>query len=200
MLFSKTMNYVAATAAFFAVGAYLARDISAGWSWLAFAASFVALIVMQSARSRDSRVTVGLLFGFGLLLGVASAPTLVYYADSDPGALWQAGGATALFIAGFGAFGYGTRRDLSAYARTLTFALLGLIVFGVVAIFVAIPGGAVIYALAGLAIFAGLTAYDFQRLRRIAEFEEAPLLAASIFLDIFNVFLFFLSLGSGSKE
>ena len=32
------------------------------------------------------------------------------------GALWQAGGATALFIAGFGAAGYGTRQDLSGIA------------------------------------------------------------------------------------
>ena len=35
----------------------------------------------------------------------------------DPRALWQAGGATALFIAGFGAAGYATRRDLTAVAR-----------------------------------------------------------------------------------
>ena len=60
--------------------------------------------------------------------------------------------------------------------------------FGIVAIFVAIPNGALIYAILGLVIFAGLTAFDFQRLRRSQDIRTAPLLAASIFLDILNVF------------
>jgi hypothetical protein len=41
----------------------------------------------------------------------------------DPRALWQAGGATALFIAGFGAAGYATRRDLAPLARVCFWAL-----------------------------------------------------------------------------
>jgi FtsH-binding integral membrane protein len=40
---------------------------------------------------------------------------------------------------------------------------------------------------------AGLTAFDFQRLRRSQDIRTAPLLAASIFLDILNVFLLLLS-------
>ncbi len=66
--------------------------------------------------------------------------------------------------------------------------------FGIVLVFVQIPGGALIYAIAGLVIFAGLTLLDFQRLRRTADIRTAPLLAASIFLDVLNVFLLFLSL------
>jgi modulator of FtsH protease len=41
-------------------------------------------------------------------------------------------------------------------------------------------------------IFAGLTAFDFQRLRRNEDIQTAPLLAASIFLDVLNVFFLFL--------
>jgi modulator of FtsH protease len=48
-------------------------------------------------------------------------------------------------------------------------------------------------------IFAGLTLFDFQRLRRTQNIRTAPLLAASIFLDVLNVFLLFLSL-FGSRE
>ena len=48
-----------------------------------------------------------------MLIGLGMAPTIAYYAAADPQALWQAGGATALFIAGFGASGYATRRDLA---------------------------------------------------------------------------------------
>jgi modulator of FtsH protease len=108
--------------------------------------------------------------------------------------------ATALFIAGFGAAGYATRRDLSALARILFWALIGLILFGIITIFVLIPNAALIYAVLGLVIFAGLTAFDFQRLRRSQDIRTAPLLAASIFLDILNVFLLLLSLFSGSRD
>jgi hypothetical protein len=68
----------------------------------------------------------------------------------DPSALWQAGGATALFIAGFGAAGYATERDLSAIVRVCFWALLALIVFGIVLIFVHIPHGDLIYSVIGL--------------------------------------------------
>jgi FtsH-binding integral membrane protein len=76
----------------------------------------------------------------------------------------------------------------------LWWALIALIGFGVLGIVVSIPAGAVIYALGGLVIFAGLVKFDFQRLRTSSELDSAPLLAASIFLDILNVFQFFLSL------
>ncbi len=117
----------------------------------------------------------------------------------NPQALWQAGGATALFIAGFGVAGYATRRDLSAIARICFWALLALIVFGIVLIFVHIPAGDLIYSVLGLVIFAGFTMFDFQRLRRSQDIDSAPLLAASIFLDILNVFLFFLRIFSSSE-
>jgi FtsH-binding integral membrane protein len=50
-----------------------------------------------------------------------------------------------------------------------------------------------------LVIFAGLVMYDFQRLRVTNEIDSAPLLAASIFLDILNVLQFFLILRSESQ-
>ena len=63
-------------------------------------------------------------------------------------------------------------------------------------VFVEIPSGSLIYAIAGLVIFAGLTMFDFQRLRRTEDIRTAPLLAASIFLDALNAFFLFLSLFS----
>jgi len=50
-----------------------------------------------------------------------------------------------------------------------------------------------------LVIFAGLTMIDFQRLRTLKDIRSAQLLAASIFLDILNVFLFFLRIFSRSN-
>jgi len=200
-LFAQTMGLVAATAGMFALGAYLGRDLSFGWGWVWFIAAFFCLIGLNFAARQSEQLALGTLFAFGALMGLATAPTIAYYADANPQILWQAGGATALFIAGFGAAGYATRRDLSAYARLLFWALLGLIVYGIVLIFARIPHGEVVYAVVGLVIFAGLTTIDFQRLRRTSDVTSAPQLAASIFLDILNVFTLFLSLfGSGSRS
>jgi uncharacterized protein len=193
-LFGQTMGLVAVTTGLFALGAYLGRDLSYGWGFAAFIASFGVLLGLYFVAERSEPLALGLLFGFGVLVGVGTAPTIAYYASTNPQSVWQAGGATALFIAGFGTAGYATRRDLSGLARVCFWALLALIVFGIVTIFVSIPNGTLIYAIAGLVIFAGFTLYDFQRLRRTQDIRAAPLLAASIFLDVLNVFLLFLTL------
>jgi len=200
-IFGQTMGLVALTCAVAALGAYLGRDISRGWGIVAFIGAIACIVGLNVAIQRSEQLAIGLLFGLGAFLGIAAAPMLAYYAAVNPQALWQAGGTTALFIGGFGAYGYATRRDLSRIARVAFFALLGLIVFGIVLMFVSIPGGNVIYAVLGLVIFAGYTMYDFQRLRRADQIQAAPLLAASIFLDVFNVFLLLLSLfGGGGRS
>jgi FtsH-binding integral membrane protein len=200
-LFAQTMGYVAITAALFALGAWLGRDLSGGAGIVAFIAAFICLFGMRFAARRSSQLTVWLLGAFGVLIGVGTGPVVAYYASADPRAVWEAGGATALFIAGFGAAGYATRRDLAVVARVCFWALVALIVFGIVLIFVNIPGGELTYSVLGLVIFAGFTMFDFQRLRsRQADQASAPFLAASIFLDILNVFLFFLEIFSGSQR
>ncbi len=199
-IFGQTMGLVALTCLVAALGAYLGRDISRGWGIVAFIGAIGCIIGLNVAIRRSEQLAIGLLFGLGAFLGIAVAPTLAYYADVQPQALWQAAGLTGLFIGGFGAYGYATRRDLSKIARAAFFALLGLIGFGVVLMFVSIPGGDVIYAVLGLVIFAGYTMYDFQRLRRAESIQAAPLLAASIFLDVFNVFMLLLSLLGGGRS
>ena len=199
-LFGQTMGLVALTAAFFAAGAYAGRHLSQGAVIVSWIAAFVVLLIMNFAARRSATAATVLLMVFGILMGVASAPTLVWYATTDPAILWQAGGATALFVAGFGTFGYLTQRDLSAWRRISFIGLLILLLAGVVLIFVHIPHASLIWAVLGLVVFAGLTAADFQRLRRARGMNSAPLLAASIFLDILNVFFFFLRIFSGSRD
>jgi FtsH-binding integral membrane protein len=193
-LFGQVMGLVAITSALFAVGAYLGRDMPYRWGWLWFIAAIGTLFGIQFAVRSSEQLAIFFLFGFGVLMGLAVAPMIAYYASTDPQAVWQAGGATALFIAGFGAAGWATRRDLSGLARACFWALLALIVFGILMIFVNIPNGDLIYAILGLVIFAGFTLFDFQRLRKTKDIRTAPLLAASIFLDVLNVFLLFLQL------
>lgn len=111
------MGLVAVTAGVFSLGAYLGRDIAYQWGWVFFIGAFLLLIGVNLAAQRSEQAAITLLFGFGLLIGLATAPTVAYYASADPQAVWEAGGATALFVAGFGTAGYATRRDLSALAE-----------------------------------------------------------------------------------
>src|SRR5919107_2554778 len=153
-LLGQVMGLVAVTVAFTALGAYLGRDLSGAIGLVLFIGAFACIVGLNvaAAKGRD-QLAVGLLFGLGLLLGLAVAPVIADYAEGDPSALWQAAGATAAFVAATGAYGFATRRDLSSWGRTLFWALLGLNAFGVVAILVAIPEENVIYAVAGLGIF-----------------------------------------------
>ena len=199
-LLGQVMGLVALTVGCTALGAYVGRDLGGGTGILFFVGAFACIFGLNVAASRgNEQLAVGLLFGLGLLLGLAVAPLLNDYAKADPAALWQAAGATALLVAGCGAYGYATRRDLSSWARGLFWALLALIVFGIVAIFVAIPNAHIIYAVAGLGIFGAYTIFDFNRLRRADQNQAVPI-AASIFLDVFNIFLLLLSLFGGENE
>ncbi len=199
-LLGQVMGLVAVTVGFSALGAYLGRDLGGATGLVLLIAAIPVVFGLNAAAAKGrEQLAIGLLFGLGFLLGLAVAPVIADYAEADPSALWQAAGATAAFVAACGAYGYATRRDLSSWARTLFWALLGLIVFGILAIFVSIPNSNLIYAIAGLGIFGAFTIFDFNRLRRSTPDAAVPI-AAAIFLDIFNIFLLALSLFGGGRR
>jgi uncharacterized protein len=199
-LLGQVMGYVAVTVGFSTLGAYLGRDLSGATGIVLFIGAFAVIIGLNAAVSKGrEQLAIALLFALGLLLGLAIAPVIADYAAADPSALWQAAGATAAFVAGLGAYGYATSRDLSSWARPRFWALLALLVFGLVALFVSIPGSHVIYSLAGLGIFGAFTIVDFNRLHHDPD-NGAVLIASSIFLDIFNIFLLLLDLFGGSRD
>ena len=116
-VFGQVMGLVALTVGCAALGAYLGRDLPGGIGIVAFIAAFACVFGLNAASTRGrERLATGLLFGLGLLLGLAVAPVLADYARADPSALWQAAGATAAFVAALGSYGYATRRDLSSWA------------------------------------------------------------------------------------
>src|SRR5215217_9727608 len=109
------MGFVAVTVGFTALGAYLGRDLSGATGLLLFIGAFACIIGLNTAAGKGrEQLAIGLLFGLGLLLGLAVAPVLADYANADPAALWQSAGVTAAFVAATGAYGYTTRRDLSS--------------------------------------------------------------------------------------
>jgi FtsH-binding integral membrane protein len=200
-VFGQVMGLVALTVGCTALGAYVGRNLTGGTGIAFFIAVFACIFGLQFATRRGhEQLAIALLFGLGLFMGLAVAPVLAFYAKTDPGALYQAAGATGGFVAALGAYGYATRRDLSSWYRALFGALVALIVFGIVGLLVAIPGGNVIYAVLGLVVFGGFTIFDFNRLRRADMGSSVPI-AASIFLDVFNVFLLMLRLfGGGGRS
>jgi FtsH-binding integral membrane protein len=197
-VFGQVMGLVAVTLCFFTLGAYLGREIAEGPSLICFLVGFGCIIGLNFAR-RSEALAITLLFAGGLLFGLGLGGVLDRYAEAEPDAVWQAAAATALFVGGLGSVGYAIRRDLSGGYRLLFFLLLALIVFGLITVFVSIPGGNLIYALLGLAIFGGYTVLDFNRMRRAGMHEAVPL-AAGIFLDVVNIFLFFLRLFGGGRS
>jgi modulator of FtsH protease len=198
-VFGQVMGLVAVTVGFFAFGAYIGRDLTGGTGLILFIAAFACAFGLNVAARRSEKLAIVLLFAMGLLLGMAIGPVLAVYASTNPSILWQAGGATALFVGALGSYGYATKRDLSSWARTLFWLLIGLIVFGIVLIFVNIPGGQMIYAVLGLVIFGAYTIFDFNRLRR-ANMDASVPIAAGIFLDVVNIFLFFLTIFGGGRR
>src|SRR5215217_4345206 len=95
-VFGQVMGLVALTLGCVALGAYIGRNLTGG-AGIGF---FVGLS-LASSRGREQLATT-LLFGLGLLLGLAVGPVIADYASADPAALWQAAGATGAFVATLG--------------------------------------------------------------------------------------------------
>jgi FtsH-binding integral membrane protein len=191
-LFGRVMGLVAVTVLCATLGVYIGRDWGGAAWFVAWMLSFGCLIGLNVANARgNTGLALGLLLLFGLLTGASVATTINYYAATDPMAVRQAFGATALFVGVLGAGGYTTRRDLSFLYRFAFFALLGLLLAGILLIFVRIPAAYTIYSFFGLAVFGLYVVIDFNRLRRAGTQEAIPI-AAGIFLDVLNIFLFFL--------
>jgi modulator of FtsH protease len=202
-VFGHVMGLVAFALAFAALGAYIARDLNGGGGIIFLFGAFACVFGLQSASRRGhEQLAVALLFGLGLLIGMAVSPMIVYYAKTDPGVVYQAAGCTALFVGLLGSIGYATRRDLTGVGKVAMIAFIPVFIFGLIALFVAIPGSNIIYCVLMLAVFGGFTMFDFNRLAHNPSYNSAVPIAAKIFLDIFNVFILLLSLfgGGGTRR
>jgi FtsH-binding integral membrane protein len=202
-IFGQVMGLVAFTLGFAALGAFIARNFTGSSGFLFFILAIGCVFGLNRAASRGrEQLATALLFAMGLLLGMFVAPVLTFYVHTDPGVVYQAVGATALFTGALGSYGYVTRRDLTGIYKPLFIGFIAVFIFGLIALLVAIPGGNIIYCVAMLVVFGGFTVLDFNRLAKMPKYGSAVPIAASIFLDIFNVFLLLLSLfgGGGSSR
>jgi|SRR5579872_4910634 len=109
---------------------------------------------------------------------------------------------TAASFGGLSLVGYTTKKDLSGFGSFLIMGMFGLMIAGLVNVFLHLPGLAFVFNVLGVFIFAGLIAYDTQRLK-LSYYQlggnQAALGVAtnygalSLYLDFINLFQFLLS-------
>lgn len=169
----------------------------------------VLLVLFLSARiNKMSFATAGLMFAvYAILNGVTmSLIMLVYTAES----IAQAFFVTAGTFGGMSLVGYFTKKDLSVMGRTLMMALIGLIIATVVNIFWQNSMIASILNYAGVIIFAGLTAYDTQKIKVMFQQNQhtgindqtnklALMGSLELYLDFINLFIYILRLLGNRK-
>ena len=135
---------------------------------------------------------VAMFLAYCALSGVTfSVYLLTYTAASIASTFFITGGA----FLGLSVYGTVTKRDLDAWRSFLFIGLIGIILAGIVNIFLRSNAVQFIISCAGVLVFAGLTAWDTQKLRAIGEQGEerhALIGALALYLDFVNLFLFLL--------
>ncbi|HET7785545.1 MAG TPA: Bax inhibitor-1/YccA family protein [Myxococcales bacterium] len=164
-----------------------------GLFWIVGIAELALVWLFYPAIQRVSiGAAVAMFLAYCALSGVTfSVYLLTYTAASIASTLFITGGA---FFA-LSMYGTVTKRDLDAWRSFLFIGLVGIILAGIVNIFVRSNAMEFVISCAGVLIFAGLTAYDTQKLRRIGEQGEerhALMGALALYLDFINLFLFLL--------
>ncbi len=161
----------------------------------------LALVWYMSARVHKMSIgelSLGMII-YAALNGITLSLIFVIYTEASIASTFF---VTAGTFALMSFYGYVTKRDLTSMGSFLMMGLMGLILASVVNMFL---GNEMIYwviSFVGVLIFTGLTAYDTQKLRKIAsvgvDTEEGQKLAMmgalSLYLDFINLFLYLLRL------
>lgn len=165
----------------------------------------IGLVIYLSARiSKMSPATATLVYlAYAALTGVTfSTIFLAYTRDSIQSVFFL----TSFAFAGLSAFGFITKRDLGPVGTFCHMGLYGIIGFAILSIFFpSMLGGQMgtIFSLVGVIVFAGLTAYDTQKIKNsnilgnegtAENHKETVLGALTLYLDFINLFLMLLRL------
>jgi uncharacterized protein len=168
--------------------------------WVVVFSPLAIVLWMSFGAERMSSSTARTLFYvYAALMGLSLSVLFLVYTGGSI--------ARVFFVsaASFGAlslYGYTTKRDLSAFGSFLVMGLFGLIIASLVNLFLASTAMQFIISVAGVLIFAGLTAYDTQKLKEMyygigssEEGEKAAINGAlTLYLDFINLFLMLLRL------
>jgi modulator of FtsH protease len=192
----QVLFLVAAALGLCALGSVLGRDLTFETARICSFAGLGMLIVQNFVRAlRYGALGIGWLAATAALIGFGLGPVLDFYASADPGALTSAVALTALTVLGMGAAGFAWSKDVSGWARPLSFIVLGAVVVSIVAIFVGGIGSlSPFVSLIILVASALLILVDFNYVRKHATEDDVVWLATGIFVSIINIFLSLLNL------
>ena len=167
--------------------------------WVIMLAPLGFVFAISLGANKFSTVTLqGLFWGFAGVMGLSLSTIFVVYTGGSIAATFFAAAAA---FAGLSLFGYTTKKDMSGMGTFLIMGVVGLIVASVINIFLKSPGLYWAISFLGVLIFAGLTAYDTQKLKqqydyvRGTEFagKAVVLGALTLYLDFINMFQFLLA-------
>ncbi|MDE5774567.1 MAG: Bax inhibitor-1/YccA family protein [Muribaculaceae bacterium] len=157
----------------------------------------MAWVIPARAMSMNSTTLFGLFCLFAALMGAYLAPIFLVF---KLGTITYTFFITAGTFGAMSVYGYFTKRDLTKIGTYLIMALIGLIILSIVNWFLKSGPMEWVISIVGLFIFIGLTAWDTQQMRRIAESNLDPAVsdrlatigAMNLYLDFINLFLFIL--------
>jgi FtsH-binding integral membrane protein len=197
-------NYMAAAVALTGVVAwftYSAGVVISGPAMLVLALATIGLVFFISFRIHTLSFTTAMILfmGYAALLGVVLSTIFAAYTGAS---------ITRVFFisaASFGAlslYGYTTKRDLSPIGSFLIMGVIGIIIAGIVNIWLASSMLQFVVSVIGVLVFAGLTAYDTQQIKEMYDVQDdgtvagrkAVIGALKLYLDFINLFMFLLQL------
>lgn len=166
----------------------------------------LGLVFFISARINTLSVSTAriLFFVYAALVGVSLSTLFHIYTSSSITRVFFISAAT------FGAlsiFGYTTRRDLSGLGTFLFMGLIGIIIASLVNMFLRSSELDWLVSIVGVGVFAGLTAYDTQRIKamydrtddEVSVGRKAVIAALSLYLNFINLFMMMLRLMGGRR-
>lgn len=206
----KVYNYMASgvlltgiVAMLFAMGgeqspAYQIMSQGGLLAWVIMLSPLAFVLVMSFGINRLSTGTLQVLFwAFATVMGLSLSTVFLTYTGASIASTFFA--TSAAFVS-LSLWGYTTKRDLSAMGTFLLMGVVGLIIAMVINMFVQSSGLQMIISGIGVLIFAGLTAYDTQRIKSMyAHVAGTDMMgktvimgALNLYLDFINMFLFLL--------
>jgi len=194
-LVGRVMGLLAFSLLFTAGGALLGQQLGPGALLISIVGSLGMLIGLYFTKDRPG-LNLGLFYAFSVFEGMALGLIVESYVARGLGSLVvNAAVTTAGLVLLLGVYAWTTKRDLSGLGGYLTAGLLVVVVASLVGIFVQATPFQLILSAATALLFSGFVLYDIQRLRNAEGSQyDAVLLAVSIYLDIYNLFLAILRL------
>lgn len=167
-------------------------------TFLKFVVMFAPLgvVIYLSARmhTMSAQAAQAWFWGYAALLGLSlSYIFLAFTGESIVSTFF----VTSAAFGGLSLYGYTTKKDLTGFGSFLIMGLIGILVASLVNIFLASTGLQFAITVLGVLIFAGLTAYDTQRIKHVyyamgAAGNTAIMGALSLYLDFINLFVMLL--------